>query len=119
AKGGPCGEPVAVGVEQGDFTVPRVDEGPDMSEPSPSGLWTAYQRTTFCASVDGIDVHIHPGATTNSLGRALKVRRLTTWAYITAWNPGSRQLSRQENDARHEQLKTDVARQGFEAFEGE
>ncbi len=106
-------------IEKGVRIASRLDEGQDMSDPIPTNLWTAYRRTAFCASVDGIAIRICPDATHPSLDDALHTRRVTTWAYITAWNPGSRQLSRQENDARHQQLKNDVAALGFEVFEGE
>ena len=82
-------------------------------------LWSAYLITVFCASVDGIEIRIRPGDVHPSLDRALEARSVTTWAYITAWNPESRELSRQENDVRHERLKDDVTRLGFQVAEGE
>lgn len=81
-------------------------------------LWSAYETTVFCATVDGSDVRIRPGETHPSLDRILDARGVTTWAYITAWNPGSHVLSRRENDVKHERLKSDVTGLGFEAFEG-
>jgi N-formylglutamate deformylase len=83
-----------------------------------SALWSAYESTVFCATVDGREIRIRPGETHPSLDRALEARGVTTWAYVTAWNPGSREIPRQENDARHERLKDDVSRLGFDAFEG-
>jgi len=82
-------------------------------------LWSAYESTVFCAPLDGTEIHIRPGEINAPLDQALEARSLTTWAFITAWNPGSRGLSRRENDARHERLKEVVARLGFESFEGQ
>jgi N-formylglutamate deformylase len=82
-------------------------------------LWSAYESTVFCATLDGTEIRIGPGEMHAPLDHALEARSVTTWAYITAWNPGSWELSIRENDARHERLKEEVLRLGFEAFEGE
>ena len=82
-------------------------------------LWSAYKTTVYRATVDGEDISIRPGQTHPSLDRALQARGVTNWAYITAWNPGSHELSRHENDERHERLGNDLARLGCEAFEGQ
>ena len=82
-------------------------------------LWSAYESTVFCATLDGTEIRIRPGEMHAPLDHALEARSVTTWAYVTAWNPGSRELSSRENDARHERLKEDIVRLGFEAFEGE
>lgn len=39
-------------------------------------------------------------------------------AYITAWNPFSQQLSRQQNDVRQTALKTELKRRGLKCFDG-
>ena len=41
----------------------------------------------------------------------------TSWAYITAFNPFSRSLSKEENLKRHEELKVKIA--SYKFFEGE
>ena len=84
-----------------------------------SNLWRAYETTVFGAVVDGEDIRIRPGQTHPSLDRALAARGLTNWAYITAWNPRTHQLSRHENDERNERLRSDVVGLGCEAFEGQ
>jgi hypothetical protein len=83
-----------------------------------SDLWRAYERTVLCATVDGSDIRIRPGHTSPSLDRVLETRAVSTWAYITAWNPGSTELSRSENDVRHARLKEELMHLGYEAFEG-
>ncbi|MGI8422817.1 MAG: DUF3293 domain-containing protein [Chloroflexota bacterium] len=83
-----------------------------------NGLWSAYDNTVFRATVEGNDIQIRPGTNDPALDRVLEARGVSTWAYITAWNPGSHELSRQENDVRHERLKNDVVSFGLESFEG-
>jgi hypothetical protein len=39
-------------------------------------------------------------------------------AYITAWNPFSQQLSRQQNEARQQELKAELKRRGLKFIEG-
>jgi len=85
----------------------------------PADLLRAYQTTAFCATVDGRAICVRPGDTNSELDQALRRRRVTSWAFITAWNPGSTQLSRRENDIRHDQLKNDLAHLGLEVFEGQ
>ena len=95
-----------------------IDAADAMGSISPA-LWSAYETTVFCAIVDGTEVRLRPGGMHPSLDGALERRSVRTWAYITAWNPGSQELSRQDNDVRHERLRRAVAHLGFEAFEGE
>ena len=81
-------------------------------------LWSAYHSTTFRATVDEMDIRIRPGQMEPSLDRALRARGATSWAYITAWDPGSAELPPGENGARHDHLKNEVTGLRFEAFEG-
>ena len=76
----------------------------------PDDIWRAYEATVFCATVDGEDIRIRPGTSDARLEEALETRDVRTWAYITAWNPGSHEFPPEENHARHEQLRGEVAR---------
>jgi hypothetical protein len=69
--------------------------------PDDGALWEAYRRTTFVATMDGNTVRIHIDRTNPELDELLRLRGVTTWAFITAWNPTSEQLTREVNDARH------------------
>lgn len=40
------------------------------------------------------------------------------WAFITAWNPGSRQLALEENEARQAELVGIIRERGWRHFEG-
>ena len=87
--------------------------------PDDAGLWEAYRRTVFVATMDGKTVRIHVDRTSPELDDLLKMRDVTTWAFITAWNPASEQLTRAANDARHERLKEELSRLKLQAFEGQ
>ena len=87
--------------------------------PDDGALWNAYRETVFVATVDGQTVRIHVDRTSPELDDVLKPRGVTTWAFITAWNPASEQLTREVNDARHELLKGDVNRLNLQSFEGQ
>lgn len=58
-------------IEGGVRIASRLDGGQDMSDPIPTNLWTAYQRTEFSASVNGVEIRICPDATHPSLDDAL------------------------------------------------
>jgi hypothetical protein len=87
--------------------------------PDDGALWEAYRSTVFVAMMNGRTVRIHVDRTNPELDDLLKLRGVTTWAFITAWNPASQQLPREANDVRHEQLKEDVSRLNLQAFEGQ
>ena len=67
-------------------------------------LWQAYRATTFGAMLPDGFVGIRIGARCLPLETELSTRKLSTWAYITASNPGSKLLSEQENQERHRKL---------------
>jgi len=50
------------------------------------------------------------------ISKRIKYAYATTWAYITAYNPYSKSLSKDESFKRHEQLKQKV--NGYTFFEG-
>lgn len=85
---------------------------------SPGDLWRAYLATTFCATVNGEAIRIRCGEVVPALDSALGSRHVTTWAFITAWNPGSSILPASANVARQQELVDDLRRRGFELAEG-
>jgi len=87
--------------------------------PDDDALWEAYRKTVFVAMIDGKTIRIRVDQVSPELDDLLKLRGVTTWAFITAWNPGSKQLTREANDKRHEHLKEDVSGLNLEAFEGQ
>ena len=65
-------------------------------------LEDAYRRTTYAA---GLSLKLRVGQPHPFLDDMLAFRGLDEYAYLTAWNPGSRELSETENRARQDQLK--------------
>lgn len=65
-------------------------------------LLKAYQQTTYRVIDPKFDIRIgelHP-----KLDRFLRKSGYKTWAFITAWNPKSRELSTSENRARNRSM---------------
>ena len=85
----------------------------------PEATWHAYERTTFCANADGVELRIRIGEANASLDAELNRRNVTSWTYLTAWNPASKVLSRAENDQRQATLIAELRASGFEFAEGQ
>jgi hypothetical protein len=51
--------------------------------------------------------------------RLLRRHKAATWAFLTAWNPASVELSRAKNDARQDDLKRNLKSAGYECLSGE
>ena len=79
-------------------------------------LLNAYKTTTY--SVPGLGLNIRVGEYDKVLQKTLKQHNLTTWAFITAWNPESRQLSLPDNRDRNQALLTQLKSEGFAIYEG-
>ena len=82
-------------------------------------LYDAFARTEFRAEIGGGRVVIRIGATDTLLDELLDSRRISSWAYVTAWNPGAQRLPPAENALRHDALVRGLEKSGFRFFEGE
>jgi hypothetical protein len=81
--------------------------------------WRAYERTTFCATDDdGREVCFRVGSKSARLESLLRRHGAATWAFITAWNPASVELSAAENEARQRQLQRELDAAGFKWLPG-
>ena len=83
------------------------------------GLWRAYERTRFCVNDGAKRICFMAGSRNARLDALLTRRGAARWAFITAWNPGSRRLASDENARRHAELRAVVDALGLEALEGE
>jgi len=83
------------------------------------GLLAAYRRTRFYADTDHGQFVIRVGERCAELDALLTVAGLTTWAYITAFNPGSVLGSDDENARRHHALEEAIRQLGCSMFPGE
>ena len=76
-------------------------------------LKQAYLNTNYTINKNSIfkeDLTLHINKVTN-LKNALP--ELKEWAFITAWNPNSNQLSKQENEQRNACLLDDIKSRGY------
>jgi hypothetical protein len=90
-----------------------------MHEPSEPGLWDAYLRTSYCARTPLGLIRLRIGKASNELDKLLTERRARDWAYVSACNPASQPLSREENERRHQELVKMVRSLGKPFFPGE
>ena len=81
-------------------------------------LWQAYQATSYEANTPMGKVSIRIGKLSPNVDRLLQANELSSWAFITASNPGSQNLLSSKNAQRHQQLLQDIANLGLLAFEG-
>lgn len=79
-------------------------------------LISAYQETEYRVRNPSFCIRI--GALHPELDSWLICRGYSTWAYITAWNPGSRRLSKEENNRRQAELQADLKSGGWQSFAG-
>jgi hypothetical protein len=82
-------------------------------------LLAAYRRTRFCADTEQGRIEIRVGETHSDLDALLRATGCETWAYVTAFNPGSVRLSDAENDTRQRELEDALRRLGHPMFQGE
>jgi hypothetical protein len=78
-------------------------------------LITAYNNTEY--KVFNPPMVIKIGIENHELNNFVSSFNKKTWAYITAFNPFSKSLSKEENLKRHEELKVKIA--SYKFFEGE
>ena len=82
-------------------------------------LWDAYRRTSYTARTSAGEILIHPDRLSPELDALLDQRSAGQWAYVTAYNPGSRLLSSDENVRRQQTLVEVLQHRGLTFFEGE
>jgi hypothetical protein len=78
-------------------------------------LINAYTNTEY--KVYNPPMVIKIGIKNQELNNLVHTLNKTTWAYITAFNPFSKSLSKEENLKRHKELKDKIA--SYKFFEGE
>jgi hypothetical protein len=81
-------------------------------------LEAAYLRTTYWVDARPQPVALRVGESSVVLDRILARHRARRWAFITAWNPGSRRCSAWRNAAHQHQLLQALGRRGFRWLPG-
>jgi hypothetical protein len=91
---------------------------PSENKPISDELLAAYKATSFEAITPVGLIKIHIDAKHPSLDSLLTELRNKAWAFITAHNPHSKELTITDNAQRHLMLMKDITGNGFTAFEG-
>src|SRR2546425_5971795 len=82
-------------------------------------LLQAYRETSFFADTPHGHLELRIGDPCPRLEHLLVSLGARTWAYVTAFNPGSISLSHEENHQRHLRLEQRVQALGLPVFPGE
>jgi hypothetical protein len=80
---------------------------------------SAYFNTRYCITSSDIDVDLILGKQSDELDSFLEKQGAESWAFISAWNPFSEQLSDEENQFRHEKMCNLLTSIKFSFCEGE
>ena len=80
-------------------------------------LWQAYLETDFKVFAEN-SFTMKVGQYSSELNSIIKKSKHSSAAFITAYNPYSKQLSNTENIARQKQLKIEIAKRGLTTIEG-
>jgi hypothetical protein len=81
-------------------------------------LAAAYHATLYTAVLTEGSLTLRVSEVNALLDRVLATRGVRSWAYVTAYNPGSVQVSAAENETRQRELRAAVARDGHVFYEG-
>jgi len=82
-------------------------------------LEVAYCATAFRVDAPGSSFELRVGRTSEPLDRMLAGEGKSSWAYVTACNPGSEALPEAENAERMSQLQAEVRSAGHPFYPGE
>ena len=82
-------------------------------------LMKAYAATTFTARTSMGEIRIRVGEINPELDALLDEHHVASWAYVTAYNPGSVRQASEENERRQQGLQAEVVARRVEFFEGE
>jgi hypothetical protein len=85
----------------------------------PETLLEAYRKTAFNADTPRGRLSLRVGQRCRELDDLLTDHGVSTWAYVTAFNPGSMRLRDEENEARRHHLEAVVASLGVVSYAGE
>ncbi|HEV3022571.1 MAG TPA: DUF3293 domain-containing protein [Pirellulales bacterium] len=82
-------------------------------------LLEAYRRTVYYADTPGGRLALRIGQGNTQLELLLAEHGCRTWAYLTAFNPGSKRLTAEENQQRQACLDDALRAGGWTCFPGE
>jgi hypothetical protein len=76
-------------------------------------LQRAYLNTTYWVQARPEPIGFRIGERNRALDRLLSARQVQHWAFVTAWNPGSRRVRTLHNVARQARLLRELKSQGY------
>ena len=82
-------------------------------------LLEAYRKTAFNVDTPKGRLSLRIDEHCLALDDVLTDQGVSTWAYVTAFNPGSTRLRDAENAARQHELESTIANLGIPSFPGE
>jgi hypothetical protein len=82
-------------------------------------LDAVYRATTYFVDGPAGRIALRVGQASEELDALAAAHQVNTWTYITAYNPGSIALSREQNDQQQRELKKAVAESGYPFYSGE
>jgi hypothetical protein len=91
----------------------------DTPDPGDEKLREAYTRTSYCARTPEGLIRLRIGSASTQLDRLLELHGVREWAYVSAWNPGSKATPDSDNARRHDDLIRTVRSLGKPFFVGD
>ena len=82
-----------------------------------SELWKAYEETDFIVQTKP-EFTLNIGQFSEQLKQLLNSHKVTSAAFLTAYNPFSQQLSEDENSERQARLVVEIQSRGLSLFQG-
>lgn len=83
-------------------------------------LQDAFDKTRYVVMLPAAKTIIRAGKPVPpAIDKVLADAGASSWAYVTAWNPGSVKQTADENNRRHVELQAAVTAGGWESFPGE
>src|SRR5687767_14307007 len=83
-----------------------------------ASLIGAYTATSFMVSGPGAEFRIRIGYESRELDALLSQQEVNTWAFVTAYNPGSELMTPEKNEAAMASFRNDVVLARFYFLDG-
>jgi hypothetical protein len=91
----------------------------EKSEERRAHLESVYCATAYCADLPAGRLVLRIGRPCPALDEFMRRHQVTTWAFVSAHNPGSQYLPPEENQRRHDELEERIRRSGYPYLPGE
>jgi hypothetical protein len=86
--------------------------------PLDDSLLASYHSTCYRVRAPGVELQLRIGQYDAHLAKVLREAWVASAVLLTAWNPGSRQQTRQQNDASQEALLQELKAAGYPCLAG-